>query len=80
MIKEEKTQLLTTQLWLEMVLLPADSQWAQFWKSQFLQEWIDYRLKWDPFDPSYDNITEIQMSPAQLWTPDIVLYNELEIN
>ena len=37
--------------------------------------WIDQRLKWDPNNPKFRNITEIEVSPKKIWTPDITLYN-----
>lgn len=37
------------------------------------QEWIDYKLKWDPSE--YGGIEDINLPAEQIWLPDIVLYN-----
>nr|ARU12131.1 acetylcholine-binding protein 2 [Pardosa pseudoannulata] len=34
--------------------------------------WMDEYLRWDPSD--YDNITELRISPTEIWKPDIALY------
>ncbi|XP_032806244.1 neuronal acetylcholine receptor subunit beta-4-like isoform X2 [Petromyzon marinus] len=40
------------------------------------QEWIDYRLKWDPND--YDGLDIVRLPSRQIWLPDIVLYNNAD--
>lgn len=39
-----------------------------------LQEWHDYKLRWDPHD--YENVTSIRIPSELIWRPDIVLYNK----
>lgn len=39
-----------------------------------LQEWSDYKLRWDPAD--FDNVTSIRVPSEMIWIPDIVLYNK----
>jgi hypothetical protein len=38
------------------------------------QVWIDKRLAWDPEDHS--QITKLRVPAAEIWVPDISLYNE----
>jgi len=38
-----------------------------------LLEWTDPTLHWDPKD--YDGVDVIYVPAAELWHPDIVLYN-----
>lgn len=38
--------------------------------------WMDDFLNWDPAD--YNNITSIPINPADIWTPDILLYNSVD--
>uniref|UniRef100_A0A6G1SMP0 Acetylcholine receptor subunit beta-like 2 n=1 Tax=Aceria tosichella TaxID=561515 RepID=A0A6G1SMP0_9ACAR len=40
------------------------------------QEWIDYKLKWDPDD--YGGITKLHVPSEDLWRPDLVLYNNAD--
>ncbi|KAK6110079.1 Neurotransmitter-gated ion-channel ligand binding domain family protein [Brugia pahangi] len=51
---DEKNQILTTNLWLEM-------------------QWNDSKLTWDP--SKYGGITALHIPSDQIWTPDLVLYN-----
>ncbi|XP_015685011.1 acetylcholine receptor subunit beta [Protobothrops mucrosquamatus] len=37
------------------------------------QEWIDYRLTWDPAE--FEGITSIRLDADKVWLPDIVLMN-----
>lgn len=39
-----------------------------------VQEWHDYKLRWDPAD--YENVTSIRIPSELIWRPDIVLYNK----
>lgn len=39
-----------------------------------LQEWNDYKLRWNPED--YENVTSIRIPSEIIWRPDIVLYNK----
>ena len=38
------------------------------------QEWIDYKLKWDPAD--YGGVKHLHVPSNDIWLPDIVLYNK----
>lgn len=42
----------------------------------FLQEWNDYKLRWNPEE--YENVTSIRIPSEIIWRPDIVLYNKWE--
>ena len=39
-------------------------------------KWTNELLRWDV--RRWDNITFAQMDPSELWTPDIVLYNNVD--
>lgn len=39
-----------------------------------LQEWNDYRLRWDP--EKYEGIKKLRIPSKHIWLPDIVLYNK----
>ena len=39
-----------------------------------LQEWSDYKLRWNPAE--FDNVTSIRVPSEMIWIPDIVLYNK----
>lgn len=39
-----------------------------------LQEWYDYKLKWDPEE--YGGVSQLYVPAEQIWLPDIVLYNK----
>ena len=38
------------------------------------QEWLDYKLKWNPAD--YGNVRHLHVPSQHIWLPDIVLYNK----
>ncbi|KAM5172064.1 neuronal acetylcholine receptor subunit beta-4 [Mantella aurantiaca] len=40
------------------------------------QEWVDYRLTWDPAE--YDGIKKLRIPSRKIWLPDIVLYNNAD--
>ncbi|XP_018594362.1 neuronal acetylcholine receptor subunit beta-4-like [Scleropages formosus] len=40
------------------------------------QNWVDYRLSWDP--SAYDGIDKIRIPSRHVWLPDIVLYNNAD--
>uniref|UniRef100_A0A0B6YJM9 Uncharacterized protein n=2 Tax=Arion vulgaris TaxID=1028688 RepID=A0A0B6YJM9_9EUPU len=42
------------------------------------QEWIDVNLRWNPAE--YEGMKEILVPSQQLWTPDVVLYNNADGN
>ena len=39
-----------------------------------VQEWSDYKLRWNPVD--FGNITSLRVPSEMIWIPDIVLYNK----
>uniref|UniRef100_A0A3Q2CKM5 Cholinergic receptor, nicotinic, alpha 4b n=1 Tax=Cyprinodon variegatus TaxID=28743 RepID=A0A3Q2CKM5_CYPVA len=41
-----------------------------------LQEWNDYKLRWNPEE--YENVTSIRIPSEIIWRPDIVLYNNAD--
>lgn len=41
-----------------------------------LQEWEDYRLRWEPLE--YGNVTLFHVPGELIWLPDIILYNKYE--
>merc|ERR1712004_954761 len=42
------------------------------------QEWLDYKLKWNPAD--YGNVRHLHVPSQHIWLPDIVLYNSADGN
>ena len=40
----------------------------------YIQTWKDDFLTWDP--SGYDGLTSIRLPVNNIWSPDIVLYNE----
>ena len=39
--------------------------------------WINERVRWNP--RKWGNVNEVNVNPDQIWTPDLVLYNNAEI-
>ena len=39
-----------------------------------LQEWLDYKLAWDPTE--YGLVDILYVPSEEIWLPDIVLYNK----
>lgn len=39
------------------------------------QDWKDHNFVWDPQE--HDNITSLHLPSADIWTPDLALYNKL---
>lgn len=39
-----------------------------------IQEWFDYKLKWDPEE--YGGVKTLHVPSENIWLPDIVLYNK----
>ncbi|XP_077329877.1 neuronal acetylcholine receptor subunit beta-4 [Lithobates pipiens] len=40
------------------------------------QEWVDYRLTWNPAE--YDGIRKLRIPSRKIWLPDLVLYNNAD--
>ncbi|GIY35325.1 acetylcholine receptor subunit alpha-like 1 [Caerostris extrusa] len=47
-------------------------------KILLLQEWNDYKLRWEPDE--YGGVSKLHVPAEQIWLPDIVLYNKKEDN
>ena len=61
-LQDEVNQVLTTNLWLEMVsFFPYIPKLKQF------QQWYDYKLKWDP--AKFNNIKKLHIPSDQIWIP-----------
>ncbi|KFD67489.1 hypothetical protein M514_11378, partial [Trichuris suis] len=67
---DEKNQMLTTNLWLDMVL---NASLAMMIDSFTFKQWNDSKLVWDP--ETYGGIKKVHIPAELLWTPDIILYN-----
>ena len=70
------TPVLYTRFW--SVVVRALQVWCWFnrvtpWLS-LLQEWTDYKLKWNPED--YGGVDTLHVPSEHIWLPDIVLYNK----
>lgn len=66
---------MTTNMWVEQV-----SPLSNFRRrvtrcpTRTLQEWFDYKLKWDPDE--YGGVKTLHVPSENIWLPDIVLYNK----
>jgi hypothetical protein len=60
---------MTTNVWLKHVR--EIFVFSEFNGSESMQEWRDYRLKWNP--ALYDNICIMYIPSEKLWLPDIAL-------
>ena len=81
-----KRQILITNVWVEQVCIYFYIlKYYQFLKFLgcilygqymffFTQEWLDYKLKWNPAD--YGNVRHLHVPSQHIWLPDIVLYNK----
>ena len=71
-----KNQVMTTNVWVDQVTI------VPLWMSNLchnvigvlLQEWDDYKLKWNPND--YGGVKTLYVPSERIWLPDIVLYNK----
>lgn len=46
-------------------------------KAWIEKRWVDPQLKWNPAD--FEGITAIRIPAKKIWTPDVILYNNLDI-
>uniref|UniRef100_A0A8C6KKZ7 Cholinergic receptor, nicotinic, beta 5a n=1 Tax=Nothobranchius furzeri TaxID=105023 RepID=A0A8C6KKZ7_NOTFU len=75
-------QIMTTNVWLFQVLCFPLSSSAYVRNpitepsERCLQEWNDYRLRWDP--AKYGGIKKLRIPSKLIWLPDIVLYNNAD--
>lgn len=70
-----KNQIMTTNVWVEQVRLLFGFTFNMHdISSNPLQEWNDYKLKWNPDD--YGGVETLHVPSEHIWLPDIVLYNK----
>ncbi|KAM8830545.1 neuronal acetylcholine receptor subunit alpha-4-like isoform 1-T2 [Synchiropus picturatus] len=80
---DEKNQMMTTNVWVKQVgdcsvhelHVIAERRWLKSIDAP-LQEWNDYKLRWNPEE--YENVTSIRIPSEIIWRPDIVLYNNAD--
>ncbi|XP_053318903.1 neuronal acetylcholine receptor subunit beta-4 [Spea bombifrons] len=72
------TQLVSIQLQLSLAQLISVNEREQIMTTNVWlnQEWVDYRLTWNP--KAYDGIKKLRIPSKQIWLPDIVLYNNAD--
>ncbi|XP_041444329.1 neuronal acetylcholine receptor subunit beta-4 [Xenopus laevis] len=72
------SQLVAIQLQLSLAQLISVNEREQIMTTNVWinQEWMDYRLTWNPAD--YDGIKKLRIPSQQIWLPDIVLYNNAD--
>ncbi|XP_075064538.1 neuronal acetylcholine receptor subunit beta-4 [Mixophyes fleayi] len=72
------TQLVSIQLQLSLAQLISVNEREQIMTTNVWlnQEWVDYRLTWNPAE--YDDIRKLRIPSKQIWLPDIVLYNNAD--
>ncbi|XP_073435439.1 neuronal acetylcholine receptor subunit beta-4 [Dendrobates tinctorius] len=72
------TQLVSIQLQLSLAQLISVNEREQIMTTNVWlnQEWVDYRLTWNPAE--YDGIRKLRIPSKQIWLPDIVLYNNAD--
>lgn len=66
-----KNQVMTTNVWVDQVRTVS---LVRVVIEVFLQEWDDYKLKWNPND--YGGVKTLYVPSERIWLPDIVLYNK----
>ena len=67
-----KNQVMTTNVWVDQVTIVSNSCHNVI--GVLLQEWDDYKLKWNPND--YGGVKTLYVPSERIWLPDIVLYNK----
>ncbi|XP_044133053.1 neuronal acetylcholine receptor subunit beta-4 [Bufo gargarizans] len=72
------TQRVSIQLQLSLAQLISVNEREQIMTTNVWlnQEWVDYRLTWNPAE--YDGIRKLRIPSKQIWLPDIVLYNNAD--
>uniref|UniRef100_A0A8C5MNB7 Nicotinic acetylcholine receptor beta-2 n=1 Tax=Leptobrachium leishanense TaxID=445787 RepID=A0A8C5MNB7_9ANUR len=72
------TQLVSIKLQLSLAQLISVNEREQIMTTNVWlnQEWVDYRLTWNPSE--YDGIKKLRIPSKQIWLPDIVLYNNAD--
>ncbi|XP_063782669.1 neuronal acetylcholine receptor subunit beta-4 [Pseudophryne corroboree] len=72
------TQLVSIHLQLSLAQLISVNEREQIMTTNVWlnQEWVDYRLTWNPAE--YDGIKKLRIPSKQIWLPDIVLYNNAD--
>ena len=71
-----KNQVMTTNVWVDQVTIAycIVSDLCHNVIGVLLQEWDDYKLKWNPND--YGGVKTLYVPSERIWLPDIVLYNK----
>ena len=67
-----KNQVMTTNVWVDQVTTVPNLCHNVI--GVLLQEWDDYKLKWNPND--YGGVKTLYVPSERIWLPDIVLYNK----
>ncbi|KAG9489708.1 hypothetical protein GDO78_005577 [Eleutherodactylus coqui] len=72
------TQLVSIKLQLSLAQLISVNEREQIMTTNVWlnQEWVDYRLTWNPAE--FDGIRKLRIPSKQIWLPDIVLYNNAD--
>lgn len=65
---------MTTNVWVEQVNSRSFTSNMHDVRRNLLQEWNDYKLKWNPDD--YGGVETLHVPSEHIWLPDIVLYNK----
>lgn len=60
--------------WAGLLFLGVWHHRAGAWQSSHLQQWCDYRLRWDPRD--YEGVWVLRVPSTMVWRPDVVLENK----
>ncbi len=68
-----KRQIMITNVWVEQVSICALVETPTHCEL-CTQEWVDYKLKWNPND--YGGVKHLHVPSQNIWLPDIVLYNK----
>ena len=74
LFQDEKNQILTTNVWLNLVRQIGNAASRIF--STILQEWSDINLAWNSSE--YEDIKDIRIPPKYIWKPDLLMYNRHE--
>ena len=72
-LKDEKNQILTTNIWLDQVSIAVRYIILIFNCIIQWEEWTDEFLSWNPSE--FGGITKVRIPCELIWKPDIVLYN-----
>ncbi|KAL4660661.1 neuronal acetylcholine receptor subunit beta-4-like [Arapaima gigas] len=73
-----RTERVTVKILVSLAQLISVSEREQIMTTNvwLTQNWVDYRLSWDP--SAYEGIDKIRIPSRHVWLPDIVLYNNAD--